>query len=662
MSLDLVIVSLGVLLASALLAALAGRRDRLALALGTVGAVGASVLGVAAAGIRLAGTDNLVAETPWRLPLGRIAIGLDALSAFFLLCVYLVAALAAVYGAGYLKAYLGERRIGPAVIFFNILVTAMVGLVVARDAVLFLVAWEAMTVASFFLVTFEDDRETTRRAGFTYLVASQLGAVALLVLFALLRARAGGFGFGAMQAAGAPPAGLAAACFLLALVGFGTKAGFWPLHVWLPDAHPAAPSHVSALMSGVMIKMGIYGLLRIVTLLGAPPVWWGALLVVSGAVSGLAGVLYALAQHDLKRLLAYHSVENVGIITLGVGVGLLGASRGDPLVTFLGYGGALLHVLNHGLFKGLLFQGAGSVLHATGVRDLDALGGLARRMPVTALTFLVGAVAISGLPPLNGFVSEWLVLVGAFRGGSLAGGAGVAAVAVLPVLALIGGLAVACFVKVFGVLFLGVARTDAPARAHEAGPLMRVPMVLGAALCVLLGVAPLVAIALAAPAVLEVGGLTEVPAGVVGGLASLTSVAGVLLGVTALLVLARAALLRRRSVSVGPVWACGYEGVTPRMQYTAASFAEPVLAPFGAAIQRTVHAELPSGYFPASARYDDHVSDMAGERLLVPAARRVLAAFGRVRVLQQGRLQLYLAYVFVTLLVLLIWQVGAAGR
>ncbi len=662
MSLDLVLVSLGVLIVSALLAALAWRHDRLSLALGTLGAVAASVLGVVAAGMKLAGGANLVAQAEWPLPLGRLAVGLDSLSAFFLLCVYLVAALAAVYGSSYLRAYVGTRRLAPAAAFFNLLVAAMAGLVIARDGVLFLVAWEAMTVASFFLVTFEDDRETARRAGLTYLIASQLGAVALLVLFALLKSWSGGFGFAQMLAAGAPPADLAAACFLLALVGFGTKAGFWPLHVWLPDAHPAAPSHVSALMSGVMIKMGIYGLLRTLTLLGAPPVWWGALVVAVGAVSGLAGVLYALAQHDLKRLLAYHSVENVGIIALGIGVGLLGQASGDALVTFLGYAGALLHVLNHGLFKGLLFQGAGSVLHATGVRQLDQLGGLARRMPVTAVTFLVGAAAISGLPPLNGFVSEWLVLVGAFRGAALHGAAAVAAVAVVPALALIGGLAVACFVKVFGVVFLGVARTEASGRAHEAGPLMRVPMLLGAALCVLLGVAPLWSVALVAPAAVEAGGLALLPGGVVGPLASITSVALVLLAVVAALALARAALLRRRPAAVEPTWACGYVGVTPRMQYTAASFAEPVLAPFGPAIQRTVHAEPPAGYFPASARYDEHVADMAGERLLAPAIRRVLAAFGRMRVLQQGRIQLYLAYVLVTLLALLVWQVGAAGR
>jgi hydrogenase-4 component B len=661
-SLLLAVAGIALLLASALAALLAGRRDLLALRIGTAGAVGAAALGGAGAVAQLLAGGAVTARAAWRLPLGAVAVGLDPLSAFFLLCISLVAGLAAVYGAGYLAAYAGTRRLAPAAAFFNVLVAAMVAVVLARDGVLFLLAWEVMTVASFFLVTFEDERETVRRAGLTYLIASQLGVIALFVLFALLRARAGSFAFDAMRAAGAPAAGLASVAFLAALIGFGTKAGFWPVHVWLPDAHPAAPSHVSAVMSGVMIKMGIYGLLRTLTFLGAPPSWWGVGLVGIGVVSGVIGVLYALAQHDLKRLLAYHSVENIGIIALGLGVGLLGQSGGDGAVAFLGYTGALLHVLNHGLFKGLLFEGAGSVLHATGERTIDRLGGLGRRMPVTGATFLVGAVAISGLPPLNGFVSEWLIFVGAFRGGSvLVGGAGVTALAVIPALALIGGLAVACFVKVYGVVFLGVARSDAAGRAHESGAAMRWSMVAGAALCVAGGVLPAAFVGLAAPAALQLAGLPAAPAGVLGALPAVTRVALLLIAATAVLALVRAALLRRAPVRAAPTWACGYPAVTPRMQYTAASFASPVLAPFADLIHRTVVEEPPTGYFPRSARHEEHVGDMAGERLLVPAIRRVVSAAGRLRVLQAGRIQLYLAYVLATLLVLLVWQVAAVG-
>jgi hydrogenase-4 component B len=483
------------------------------------------------------------------------------------------------------------------------------------------------------------------------------------------------YDFDALAAAGAPAAGLATACFWLALAGFGTKAGFWPVHIWLPDAHPAAPSPVSALMSGVMIKMGIYGLLRVLLFLGPPPAWWGGVLIAIGVVSGLAGVLHALAQHDLKRLLAYHSVENIGIIALGIGVGLLGQSYHDPSVTFLGYAGALLHVLNHGLFKGLLFQAAGSVLHGTGTRDIDSLGGLSRRMPATAGAFLLGSVAISGLPPLNGFVSEWLIYVGAFRAsaGGFAGLRGsaavpglshawaVAALAVIPALALIGGLAAACFVKAFGVVFLGEPRTEAAAMAHESGPMMRTPMVLGSLLCVAIGIWPAAAIRLVASAAAALGRLPSVPVAATGPMAAITRVAVVLLALAALLALLRQALLRGRSVARAATWGCGYAAPTPRMQYTAASFAEPVLEPFGGAIPRRVHQVSPAGYFPEKAHYEEHPGDMAGERFLVPATRRAVEALSRLRVIQQGRLQLYLVYIAVTLVALLVWQLAGGG-
>ncbi len=293
---------------------------------------------------------------------------------------------------------------------------------VARNAVLFLSAWELMAVSSFFLVTFEHERESVRSAGWIYLVATHLGTGFLLAFFILMGRETGSMNFDVWAAQGIHTQGLAGILFLMAVVGFGTKAGFMPFHVWLPEAHPAAPSHVSALMSGVMIKTGIYGLLRAFTFLGAPPLWWGWLFIGIGLSSGVLGVLFALAQHDLKRLLAYHSVENIGIIALGIGVGLLGQNTGSPALVALGFGGALLHVLNHALFKGLLFLGAGAVAHSAGTREIDRLGGLLKQMPWTAATFLIGAAAISGLPPLNGFVSEFLIFLGAFKGGISGGG------------------------------------------------------------------------------------------------------------------------------------------------------------------------------------------------------------------------------------------------
>jgi hydrogenase-4 component B len=650
------------LLGGSVAAVLARRSDRVALALGSVTAIAGCGLGLVASIAALLHVSRESVSIPWSLPIGEIHLAVDPLASFFLLCIFVVSGLAALYGWGYLKTYAGRRSIASAVALFNLLVVAMVLLVVARDGVLFLVAWEIMSLSSFFLVTFEDDQEVARRAGMTYLIASHLGAACLFVLFVILSAGTGSFDFDRFAAAGAP-AGLAGVCFLLATVGFGTKAGFWPVHVWLPDAHPAAPSHVSALMSGVMIKMGIYGLLRTLTFLGAPDAWWGTLLVVLGAITGVGGVLHALAQHQLKRLLAYHSVENIGIIAIGVGLGILGQSRGAPAVSFLGYSGALLHVLNHGLFKGLLFQGAGAVIHATGARDLDSLGGLYRRMPVTGSTFLVGSAAICGLPPLNGFVSEWLIYVAAFLGAStLPTPWAISAMIAVPALALIGGLAAACFAKAYGVVFLGQARTGATSRAHEAEVAMICAMLLGALACLGIGIWPRGVVRLVAPAVTSISGAIP-PDETLGALSAITSVAIVFATILAAVALIRLLLLRGREIRTETTWGCGYAAPTPRMQYTGASFAQPLLAPFGGVLDVRVSRRGPLGFFPREASFEEHTGDPAGERLLLPATRRLLDVFSRIRVIQQGRVQLYLAYILVTLIALLLWQLGGGpGR
>ncbi|HET9795747.1 MAG TPA: proton-conducting transporter membrane subunit [Thermoanaerobaculia bacterium] len=660
--LTIILLSIACLGATSFLSLFVGHSDRAALAVGTVGSALACLAGIAASLGALIGGEERSLRSAWPLPAGELHVALDALSSFFLVCVFLVSGLAAVYGGGYLRPYIGKRRLAPALFFFNLLVASMAVVAIARDGILFLVAWEVMSLTSFFLVTFESEREETRRAAMTYLIASQLGVILLFVLFALLGRGSGSYDFDILGTVSGRTTGITTVCFLLALVGFGTKAGFWPVHIWLPEAHPAAPSHVSALMSGVMIKMGIYGLLRTLAFLGPPPVWWGAVLIAIGAVSGVAGVVYALAQHDLKRLLAYHSVENIGIILLGIGVGLLGQSQGNAPVAFLGYAGGLLHVLNHGLFKGLLFQGAGSVLHGTGTRDIECLGGLYRRMPTTATMFLIGSVAICGLPPLNGFVSEWMIYVGAFRGGStLPTGWAVWALASVPALALIGGLAAACFVKAFGVVFLGEPRTGAALDAHEAGWVMRAPMLLGALLCIAIGLWPAGAIRIVAPAAMFLGRMSgAIPNA--GSLSAITRVGAVLLALVVLLGLLRLALLRGREFSQAATWGCGYAAPTTRMQYTAASFAQPILPLFGPMIHTRVDEQGPDGYFPEKAHYEEHLGDVAGERVLLPATRLVVRALSRLRPIQQGRLQLYLVYIAVTLVVLLVWQLTGVGR
>ena len=463
-----------------------GKNAGTASAVAILGAVGGCALALVDAVQVLLSGQPVEAAVSWQIPLGNFAVGLDALSAVFVVPIALVVALAAIYGGQYLRGSHEARRVAVSWFFFNFLGATMLLVVAARNAVLFLICWEGMSLASFFLVNGQHERDDVRRAGWVYLVAMHLGSACLLVLFLLLGRGSGSLDFDRLSA----EPHLAGAMFLLALAGFGTKAGMVPLHVWLPEAHPAAPSHVSAVMSGVMIKTGIYGLARTLCILGEIPAWWGWTLVAVGILSGILGVLLALAQHDLKRLLAYHSVENIGIICLGLGVGALGVSYGIAGMALLGFLGAILHVINHALFKSLLFLGAGAVQHATGTRDMDRLGGLLKVMPRTGTTFLIGACAISGLPPLNGFVSEFLIYLAVLGGVTEAGHSSGHAWAVLCVLtfgglALIGGLAAACFAKAFGSVFLGEPRSEEARRGHEAGRAMGIPMAILAAACVI---------------------------------------------------------------------------------------------------------------------------------------------------------------------------------
>jgi formate hydrogenlyase subunit 3/multisubunit Na+/H+ antiporter MnhD subunit len=521
------------------------------------------------------------------------------------------------------------------------------------------VSRRSTALASFFLVTMQDDEKSVREAGLTYLVASHLGTAFLLVLFIVLGRGTGPLDFDRFAAGS--HAGL---LFILAAIGFGTKAGFVPLHVWLPEAHPAAPSHVSAVMSGVMIKTGIYGLVRTLTFLGPLPAWAGWLLVSVGVTSGVLGVLFALAQHDLKRLLAYHSVENIGIITLGLGLGLVGLRTGSTPLAVLGFAGALLHVLNHALFKGLLFLGAGAVLHSAKTRDMEELGGLLKRMPWTGSLFLIGAAAITGLPPLNGFVSEFLIYAGAFTAAaSLGSEAAVPAVAAIGALALIGGLATACFAKAFGVVFLGEPRSDHAAHAHEQGLAMRGPMVLLAAACIVIGVLSPTLVGRLAPVVEQVTGppgsaVHEAFAQATGLLGSITLGACALLALVGLLLAVRRAALAGKPVGAGPTWDCGYALPSPRMQYTASSFAQPLTDLFGPLLGTRRRFSAPQGIFPQAASFATETPDFYRERLYEPIFVAVQKGLSAFRWLQHGRVQLYVLHIAVALLALLVWKLG----
>ncbi len=678
----LLLSALAVLLLGAAAALLLGGAGKMVSRLGASAVVLAAVLGSIPAIHVLAGGMPIQLRFPWPVPYGEFFIRLDALSAWFLLPTLLLSALCAIYGVGYLQptpvirsstaaspsgeetergASNAGQSLGPIWFFYQLLVLGMALVLVAYNAVLFLSAWELMAVSSFFLVTFEHRRPSVRDAGWIYLVATHLGTAFLLTFFILTGRETGSMNFDVWAENGIHTPGVAGILFLLAVVGFGTKAGFMPFHVWLPEAHPAAPSHVSALMSGVMIKTGIYGLLRAFTFLGTPPGWWGWVLVGIGLTSGVLGVLFALAQHDLKRLLAYSSVENIGIIALGIGVGLLGAHAGLPLLTALGFGSALLHVLNHSLFKGLLFLGAGAVAHSTGTREMDHLGGLLKKMPWTGMTFLIGAAAISGLPPLNGFVSEFLIFLGALRGAiATAGDIAVPLLALIAGLGLIGGLAVACFTKAFGIVFLGEPRVHR-GEAHEVGWVMRWPMFALAAGCLFIGLfAPWVVQSLQTVLANVTGQSPETLAPhLTAAAASLTwAVVGSLAFWLLLAVLSwlRRGLLAGRRIETGATWDCGYARPTARMQYTSSSFAQPLTHLFGGLLGTRQHLQRPEGLFPATAALVTETPDLSHEELYRPAFLKLNEGIFKLRWMQRGHLQLYVLYIAATLAVLLAWK------
>ena len=456
-------------------------------------AVTGCALGLSGLGAFWCGYDGPEVGLPWPIPPfpgAQSWVGIDGLSALFLAPIFLIALLGNVYGLTYWKQSehpTNGRKLG---LFFGLMPAGMALLVIARNSLIFLVGWEVMALSAFFLVTTEEHDQKVCAAGFLYLMATHFSTLCLFALFGLLFTWSDSFDLEQLGEDRAGPKEVTA-LYVLALCGFGIKAGLMPLHVWLPSAHAMAPSHVSAMMSGVLIKMGIYGFVRVSSLLPAPPQEWGMIILGLGAISGVLGVAYAIGQHDIKRLLAYHSIENIGIIIMGVGLAVLGRSMGRPDWIVLGLCGSLLHVWNHALFKSLLFLSAGSVIHATHTREIDHLGGLARTMPQTALCFLIGAVAICGLPPLNGFVSEFLIYLGLFRTLSPDEGSSFATASfAVPALALIGGLALACFVKVFSAVFLGSPRSHHAAHAHEAKLTMVGPMVVLAGCCFVIGLFP----------------------------------------------------------------------------------------------------------------------------------------------------------------------------
>ncbi len=621
---------------------------------------------VSAAVAMQAGIDLIAGPTPQTmiLPLGLpdlpFHLRLDPLSAFFLLLLGAAGAGISIFSAGYFRVGEGSA---PALhgLQYHVFLASMAVVILADDAYLFMVAWETMALSSYFLVTSQHRIPEIRRAGFLYLLMAHVGALCILLTFGVLQGGSWQFTFAAMRGASLTPF-WATTAFTLALLGFGAKAGLVPLHVWLPEAHPAAPSPVSAMMSGLMLKTAIYGMLRTSFDLLHVQFWqWGAAMLALGLFSALFGAIFAAVQTDMKRLLAYSSIENIGLIFAAIGLSILFAASHMPLFAALALTAALLHALNHALFKSLLFLATGSVLHATQQRSLGKLGGLIRRMPWVAVLALVGTLAIAGLPPLNGFVSEWLLLQSflftpqlphAFVNMLVPLGAAALALTV--------ALAAYVMVKFYGIIFLGQPREANLSHAHDANKLERLGLGWLAAGCILLGVLPQLALRVAGPVTGQLLGKTVAPAvslwriapvapeqASYSGLIFLAGIVGVF-GITFVLVRLIAHGRTRRTAP----WDCGYPWQTARMQDTAEGFGQPIRHMFGAFFRMERDLPAPDDVAP---RYRIHVEDRFWRTIYQPVARSVQRIADGISILQGGRLSVYLLYSFITLLVLLVF-------
>jgi hydrogenase-4 component B len=630
--------------------------------------VACSLAAVVAASHLLSAAETVTLTLPLGLPWLGAHFRLDALGAFFLLVIEFGGAAASLYALGHGRHEETPERVLP---FYPAFLAGMTLVPLADDAFTFLFSWEFMSLTSWALVMAHHHVRASLQAGYVYLVMASLGTLALLLAFGLLAGPDGGYAFATIRASH-PSVMITALVLGLALIGAGSKAGLVPLHAWLPLAHPAAPTQVSALMSGVMTKVAVYGFVRIVfDLLGAPDWWWGLVVLPVAGVTCVMGVLYALMQHDLKRLLAYHTVENIGIIFIGLGLALAFEAYGMAWAAALAFTAALLHVFNHSLFKSLLFFGSGAVLTATGERDMEHLGGLIHPMPLTAFVFLVGSVAISALPPLNGFVSEWLTFQAILQSPQLPSWALKFLVpAVGALLALSAALAAACFVKAFGVTFLGRPRSRAAERAHETDAFSLSAMFLLSGLCLIAGILPGFFIDALGPVSHGLVGASmpqqsSVPyLSIVPIAESRSSYNGLLVFLFMVISATLAAVAIHRLASNrlrrAPAWDCGYPGLGPATQYTASSFAQPIRRVFGTLLfQAREHVEMPTPGDMRPARLEVELRDPVWDTFYAPVTRAVAVAADRLNVMQSLTIRRYLTLVFAALvgllLVLAIW-------
>jgi hydrogenase-4 component B len=599
---------------------------------------------------------------------------LDPLSAWFNLALAVLSIAVSIYSFGYLRPMEGKRNLGALGFFYNFLLLSLSLVFVASNTFFFLVAWEVMTIAAFCLVVFEHEHAETRRAAMVFLIMSHAGTGLLLAGFLLLTTFSGSPDFASLHLlASTLPPGAQATVFLLFFLGFGIKAGIVPLHIWLPDAHPVAPSNISALLSGIMIKAGIYGMARVFfDFFGPPPLWTGAVVLGVGVVTALVGVLYALQEHDIKRLLAYHSIENIGIIIMGFGAAMMFRTFGHPALAAIAIVGALYHTANHAIFKGLLFLAAGSAVQSTRTRNMEEMGGLLRRMPATSFFFLIGAVAISGLPPLNGFVSEWLTYQALLAGfGTTSSLTRLMFPIAGSLLALTAALAAACFVKAFGIPFLALPRSDAAASAHECGPSMRLGMGLLAAMCFVLGlgaswILPVFdsitqqAVNVRVSPSLIAGGIALQAGSARSGSVSTAGIALALLLISGVVGLFIAWRMRTATIRTGATWDCGQPGLTADHEYTATAFSKPLRLIFAAFYRprREIHPEYEvSPYYPSAIHFESEIQPTFEKHVYGPLKDWIYGLSRQMRGIQAGSIHAYLAYIFITLIALLLFGV-----
>jgi hydrogenase-4 component B len=651
---------------------LAGQRREGARRIAFVGSAVASVLtGLSAVAVLLGGAPAQGFQVLHGVSGFALTFAVDELSAWFLLVLSGLAVPIAVFSLGYVRSPHYANRSVFIGVGFNVLLGTLELVFTASDVIAFLCAWELMTLSTAALVATDHQAQASRRAAYLYLVMSHIATGCLIAGFMTLASMAGSTAFSAILAGNVASGSLRHVLFVLFFLGFGVKAGIVPLHIWLPEAHPAAPTNVSALMSGVLVKTGIYGIVRVCAFgIGTPDLYWGVFIVVVGGASAVLGVLYALMQHDLKRLLAYHSIENIGIILLGLGAGMMGLAYGRADLAAIGVAASLYHVMNHAMFKGLLFLGAGNVVTAVGTKQIERFGGLLRRMPWTGGLFLIGALAISGFPPLNGFVSEWLTFQAflfGFRGSAEPivhllfplGGA---------LLALTAALAAACFVKAFGITFLALPRSPEAAAAVEQPRVTLAPQVFLAALCVGMGLFPGFVLGAIERVTMGLPGMRPPADFVQGGLvvaSGLESFDHLVPAVFALALLGGgglAWLVARRPRAACrrvPTWGCGGE-LTAETEYTATAFSKPIMLIFGAIYRPTRHVEPladVSPYFPREVRYHAEIEPTFERHLYGPLVRAVMRAAEGMKMLQAGSLHAYLAYVIALVvgLVLFVW-------